>query len=66
MFAGNFAAYTQTTLSANSVRVLGPDGTHTLTNFEWLASDDQTVGWPPSGPPVTNPPVTNPPAVTMT
>ena len=52
VFAGVFAAYTLTTLSANSVRVIGPDGTDTLTNFEWLAFDDQTIGWPPTGAPV--------------
>ena len=51
VFAGVFAAYTLTTLSANSVRVIGPDGTDTLTNFEWLAFDDQTIGWPPTGAP---------------
>ena len=52
VFAGVFAAYTLTTLSANSVRVIGPDGSDTLTNFEWLAFDDQTIGWPPTGAPV--------------
>ena len=58
VFAGVFAAYTLTTLSANSLRVIGPDGTDTLTNFEWLAFDDQTIMWPPTGAPVApNPPV---------
>jgi RTX calcium-binding nonapeptide repeat (4 copies)/FG-GAP-like repeat len=58
VFAGMFAAYTLTTLAANSLRVIGPDGTDTLTNFEWLAFDDQTIMWPPTGAPVApNPPV---------
>jgi Ca2+-binding RTX toxin-like protein len=58
VFAGVFAAYTLTTLSANSVRITGPDGTDTLTNIEWLAFDDQTLTWPLFN--VT--PVINPPA----
>jgi len=61
VFHGLFAAYALTTLSANSVRVVGPDGTDTLTNVEQLAFDDQTITWSASSPPVTNPPVTNPP-----
>src|SRR6185369_860870 len=52
---GVFAAYTLTTLSANSVRVVGPDGTDTLTNVEKLAFDDQTITWSASSPPVSTP-----------
>ena len=64
VFAGVFAAYTLTTLSANSVRVIGPDGTDTLMNIEWLAFDDQTTAWSPQGTPVTtNPPVPTGPKV---
>jgi hypothetical protein len=51
VFAGVFAAYTLTTLSSNSLRVVGPDGTDTLTNIERLAFDDQTILWSPSTPP---------------
>ena len=68
VFHGIFAAYTLTTLSTNSVRVVGPDGTDTLTNVEKLAFDDQVLAWSASSPPVitpvTNPPVTTPPVPT--
>jgi hypothetical protein len=66
VFHGIFAAYTLTSLGGSSVRVVGPDGTDTLTNVEKLAFDDQTVTWPSppvTNPPVTTPPVTNPPVV---
>jgi len=64
VFGGVFAAYTLTTLSANSMRVIGPDGTDTLMNIEWLAFDDQTIMWPlPATPPTTSPPVPTGPRV---
>jgi serralysin len=64
VFSGVHAAYTLTALAGNSVQVVGPDGTDTLTNVEKLAFDDQTVAWPLSSPPVTNPPVTTAPVTT--
>jgi serralysin len=47
VFSGLRSAYTLTALSGNGVRVVGPDGTDTLTNIERLVFDDQTVTWPP-------------------
>jgi hypothetical protein len=48
VFAGPRSAYTLTALAGNGVRVVGPDGTDTLTNIERLVFDDQTVTWPPA------------------
>jgi len=45
IFAGLRSAYTLTPLSGSSIRVVGPDGTDTLTNVENLAFDDITVAW---------------------
>jgi serralysin len=45
VFAGARSAYTITSLGGNSVRVVGADGTDTLTNVELLVFDDQTIAW---------------------
>lgn len=50
VFAGVRAAYTITDLGGSSARVVGPDGTDTLTNVELFQFDNQTVGWPPPRP----------------
>ena len=42
-FSGLRAAYSLTTIGANSVRVVGPDGADTVTNVERLVFDDQIV-----------------------
>ncbi|MGE0749206.1 MAG: FG-GAP-like repeat-containing protein [Variibacter sp.] len=47
IFSGNRASYTLTDLGGGSVRVVGPDGTDTLTSVEKLQFADQTVTWPP-------------------
>ena len=49
VFAGLRSAYALTALGGGSVRVVGPDGTDTLTSIERLVFDDQTVVWPPAG-----------------
>jgi hypothetical protein len=46
VFAGLRSAYTLTDLGNGSVRVVGPDGTDTLSNIEQLVFNDQTVTWP--------------------
>nr|WP_283815760.1 hypothetical protein [Bradyrhizobium lablabi] len=43
VFAGNRSPYTITDLGNGSIRVVGPDGTDTLTRVERLQFDDQTV-----------------------
>jgi serralysin len=48
VFSGLRAAYTLTALGGTSVRVVGTDGTDTLSNVEFLVFSDQTVSWPPS------------------
>jgi hypothetical protein len=47
IFSGLRSAYTLTALSGNGVRVVGPDGSDTLTNVEKLGFDDVTLSWPP-------------------
>jgi hypothetical protein len=47
-FSGPSSAYIVTALSGNDVRVLGPDGTDTLSNIEWLVFDDKRLSWPQS------------------
>ena len=42
-FSGLRAAYSLTTIGANSVGVVGPDGADTVTNVEQLVFDDQIV-----------------------
>ena len=42
-FAGDFADYTLTLLGSGAVRIVGPDGTDTLTDIERLHFDDQLV-----------------------
>src|SRR6185503_9370373 len=46
VFSAARTNYTLTPLPGNGVRVVGPDGTDTLTNVEWLVFTDQTVGVP--------------------
>jgi serralysin len=48
VFSGVRSAYTLTALGGSSVRVVGADGTDTLSNVEFLQFSDQTVAWPPS------------------
>jgi hypothetical protein len=48
-FAGTWGTYTFQDLGGGSVRVIGQDGTDTLSSVERLQFDDQTVTWPPSG-----------------
>jgi serralysin len=48
VFSGVRAAYTLTALGGTSVRVVGTDGTDTLSNVEFLQFSDQTLAWPPS------------------
>lgn len=48
VFSGNRASYTLTDLGGGSVRVVGPDGTDTLTSIEKLQFADQTITWPPT------------------
>lgn len=48
IFSGTRSQYTLTALTGNGVRVVGPDGTDTLTNVERLQFSDQTVTWPPT------------------
>jgi len=55
VFAGNRSAYTLTDLGNGNVRVVGPDGSDTLTNVERLQFADQTVSWPPAGADVDHP-----------
>jgi Ca2+-binding RTX toxin-like protein len=40
VFSGNRSAYTVTVITGNTVRVVGPDGTDTLTSVERLRFDD--------------------------
>src|SRR5882757_708764 len=47
VFSGLRSSYTLTTLSAHSLRVIGPDGIDRLNNIEKLAFDDQTITWTP-------------------
>ncbi|MBN8956184.1 MAG: VCBS repeat-containing protein [Rhizobiales bacterium] len=47
VFSGVRAAYTLTDLGNGSVRVVGPDGTDTLTGIEALQFADRSIGWPP-------------------
>lgn len=49
IFSGPRSQYTLTALSGTGVRVVGPDGTDTLTNVEKLQFADQTVNWPAGG-----------------
>lgn len=49
IFSGTRSQYTLTALSGTGVRVVGPDGTDTLSNVERLQFNDQTVTWPASG-----------------
>jgi serralysin len=51
IFSGLRSAYTLTGLGGTSVRVVGPDGTDTLTNVEYLVFSDQTVVWTPASQP---------------
>ena len=46
VFSGVRAAYTLTSLGGTSVRVVGTDGTDTVSNVEYLQFDDQTLSWP--------------------
>ena len=48
VFSGARSAYTLTALGGTSVRVVGPNGTDTLTAVEYLVFDDQTVVWSPA------------------
>jgi serralysin len=48
VFSGLRSAYTLTALGGTSVRVVGTDGTDTLSNVEFLVFSDQTLSWPPS------------------
>ncbi|NHZ79103.1 DUF4214 domain-containing protein [Massilia sp. CCM 8695] len=43
VFRGNYASYTVTDLGGGSVRVIGADGSDTLTSVEVLKFDDQSV-----------------------
>jgi serralysin len=43
VFSGLRSAYTVTLYGGGSARVAGPDGTDTLTNFEYLQFNDQTI-----------------------
>ena len=45
-FSGLRAQYTLTDLGGGSVRVVGPDGTDTLTSIEYLSFADVTMPWP--------------------
>jgi glucose/arabinose dehydrogenase len=47
IFSGMRSAYTLAALAGDAVRVVGPDGTDTLTSVERLVFDDQTLSWPP-------------------
>src|SRR5262249_41076202 len=47
IFSGMRSAYTLTELAGDAARVVGPDGTDTLTSVERLVFDDQTLVWPP-------------------
>jgi Ca2+-binding RTX toxin-like protein len=46
VFSGNRASYTVTDLGNGSVRVVGADGTDTLTGIERLQFADRTISWP--------------------
>lgn len=46
IFSKPFAQYTLTTLSNNSMRIVGPDGTDTITNVEKLVFSDRTMNSP--------------------
>ncbi len=48
VFSGVLAAYRLIALGGTGVRVVGPDGTDTVTNVERLVFDDQTVIWEPT------------------
>jgi hypothetical protein len=52
VFSGLRSAYTITSLGGGNVRVAGPDGTDTLSNFEFLQFSDQTVSTTANTPPV--------------
>jgi hypothetical protein len=49
IFSGLRSAYTLTDLGGGLARVVGPDGTDTLSHIESLVFDDQTVTWTSSG-----------------
>lgn len=49
IFSGQRSQYTLTALSGTGVRVVGPDGTDSLTSVERLRFADQTVTWPVGG-----------------
>lgn len=51
VFSGLRSTYTLTDLGNGSVRVVGPDGTDTVTNIEKLVFSDQTVNLPLNGAP---------------
>ncbi|MES2194701.1 MAG: M10 family metallopeptidase C-terminal domain-containing protein [Pseudomonadota bacterium] len=55
VFSGSRASYTVTLLGGTSVRVVGADGTDTLTNVELLVFDDQTINWANQAPQVSLP-----------
>src|SRR6202035_2746713 len=52
VFSGARSSYTLTALAGNGVRVVGPDGTDTLSNIEKLTFADQTINWGTSSTPV--------------
>ncbi|MBN8964810.1 MAG: VCBS repeat-containing protein [Rhizobiales bacterium] len=45
IFSGSRASYTLTNLGTAGLRVVGPDGTDTLTSIEKLQFADQTIAW---------------------
>ena len=54
-FSGLRSAYTLTPLGGNSLQVVGPDGTDTLSNVERLAFSNMTVNWPLTPPDLPTP-----------
>jgi hypothetical protein len=48
IFSSTSVSYTLTGLTGNGVRVVGPDGTDTLSNIEFLIFTNITLSWPPT------------------